>query len=159
MFGSTCFIDCGSHDRDWVRSLRDTSHAHCEDEASNSRKRRPVKAVDVLGIRYYHPLIRVNGSDLCVVHTVGINLSTRMRIVWRRGKANINRLLGNAPSETRTAHKSTCRLPYEVVEMIIAHIARDLDTLKACSLTCRSLVHRRGPTPSPYPLPSRIVAG
>jgi hypothetical protein len=48
-----------------------------------------------------------------------------------------NRLLGNAPSETRTAHKSTCHLSYEVVEMIIAHIARDLDTLKACSLTCR----------------------
>ena len=34
-------------------------------------------------------------------------------------------------------HESTCRLPYEIVEVIIAH-TRDLDTLKACSLTCRS---------------------
>jgi hypothetical protein len=61
-----------------------------------------------------------------------------MRIVWRRGKANINRLLGKAPPGPRTAHESGCRLPYEIVEMIIAHIARDLDTLKAFSLTCRS---------------------
>ena len=29
-------------------------------------------------------------------------------------------------------------LPHEVVEMIIAHLVRDLDDLKACSLTCRS---------------------
>jgi hypothetical protein len=79
--------------------------------------------------------VHVNDSDLC---TVGINLSTQMGIIWRRGKTNINRLLGNAPPGTDTAHESTCRLPYELVEMIIAHIARDLDALKTCSLTCRS---------------------
>jgi hypothetical protein len=61
-----------------------------------------------------------------------------MRIVWRRGKANINRLLGNAPPETRTAHGTACRLPYELMEMIITHIAHDLAALKVFSLTCHS---------------------
>jgi hypothetical protein len=61
-----------------------------------------------------------------------------MRIVWRRGKANVNRLLGNASPGTRTKPKQAPHLPYEIMEMIIAHIAHDLDTLKACSLTCRS---------------------
>jgi hypothetical protein len=61
-----------------------------------------------------------------------------MRVVWGRGKANINRLLGNGPPNTRIVHESACRFPYDIVEMIIAHIAHDLDTLKACSMTCRS---------------------
>jgi hypothetical protein len=86
--------------------------------------------------------VRARGSDLCTVRTAGINLSTWTRIVWRRGKANINRLLGNppldAPRKTHTAHGASSRLPYEIVEMIIAHIAHDLDALKACSSTCRS---------------------
>jgi hypothetical protein len=45
------------------------------------------------------------------------------------------------PPETCAAHESTCRLPYEIVEVIIAHIAyfdHNLRTLKACSLTCHS---------------------
>jgi len=33
---------------------------------------------------------------------------------------------------------STFRLPYEILEMIIAHLTCDLGALKACSLTCRS---------------------
>ena len=61
-------------------------------------------------------------------------MSVYMRIVWRRGKANINRLLDNTPP----THESTSHLPYEIVEMIIAHIAHDLNALKAFSLTCRS---------------------
>ena len=75
-----------------------------------------------------------------------------MVIVWHRGKAKIKRLLGNVSPETCTVHESTCtahtstftahestyRVPYEIVEMIIAHLAHDLGTLKACSLTCRS---------------------
>ena len=80
--------------------------------------------------------MRVNVSDLCAVRIAGMNLSTRMRIVWRRGKANVSRLLGNPPPEIHTAHRTARHLPYEVVEMIIAHIAHDLDALKACSLTC-----------------------
>ena len=78
--------------------------------------------------------MHVNSSDLFAVRAVGIDLSTRMRVVWRRGKTNINRLLGNTP----TTHESACRLPYEIVEMIITRIAHDLNTLKACSLTCHS---------------------
>jgi hypothetical protein len=61
-----------------------------------------------------------------------------MRIVWRRGKASINRLLGSAPSETHATHGTAYYLPYEITEMIIAHIVHDLDALKASSLTCRS---------------------
>ena len=84
----------------------------------------------------------VHGSDLRVVCTAGVNLPTRIRTVWGRGKVNINRMLGNAPPdappETRTAHGTTFHLPYDIVEMIITDLAYDLDALKACSLACRS---------------------
>ena len=56
--------------------------------------------------------------------------------VWYQGKGKINRLLGN--ETPGRCNESTCRLPHEVVEMIIAHLTHDLDPLKACSLTCRS---------------------
>jgi len=84
------------------------------------------------------PLPLVNGSDLSVVRTVERNLSIRVVIAWRRGKVKINRLLGNTPPEVHTTHESTHSLPYEIAEMITAHITHDLPTLKACSLTCRS---------------------
>ena len=61
-----------------------------------------------------------------------------METVWRRCKAKVDRLPGNTPSETCTAHESTCHLPYEIVDIIIAHLAHDLETLKACSLACHS---------------------
>ena len=120
--------------RDRVRSLRDTSHGHHDDGASNNRKCGPLKRAEVLGIRYCYLLVHVNGSDLFAVRTAGVNLSTRIRIVWHQGKVGINRLLGKTP----TAHGTVCHLPYEVVEMIIAHIAHDLNALKASSLTCSS---------------------
>ena len=84
------------------------------------------------------PLPLVNGSDFCAVRTVERNLSTRVVIAWRRGKVKINRLFGNTPPEAHTAHESTHSLPYELAEMITAHLTHDLPTLKACSLTCRS---------------------
>jgi hypothetical protein len=34
--------------------------------------------------------------------------------------------------------ESACRLPYEIVEVVIAHTAYDLGVLRACSLTCQS---------------------
>jgi hypothetical protein len=112
-------------------------------DASNNRKYRLSRGTDVLSVRYFHPSVRVHGSDLCVTRTVGINLSARIGIVLRRGTANINRLLGNASSKTRIAHETAYPLPYELMEMIVAHATRahttqDLDTLKALSLTCRS---------------------
>jgi hypothetical protein len=61
-----------------------------------------------------------------------------MRIVWRRGKTNIDRLLGNTPPETHTTHGPAYCLPYELLETIIGLITHDLGTLKAFSLTCRS---------------------
>jgi len=72
-----------------------------------------------------------------VVRTVGVNPAV---ITRHRVKANVNRLFCNAHPETFTAHESTCRdrLPYEIVELIIARLTRDLDVPKARSLTCRS---------------------
>jgi hypothetical protein len=78
-------------------------------------------------------------TSLCAVCTLGINLSTRMLTVWHRCKAKVNRLLHDAPPEAWATHESTrpFPLPYEIMDMI-AHLTRSLDTLKACSLTCRS---------------------
>ena len=70
--------------------------------------------------------------------SIGINFLTRMRIVWHRGKAKANRLIGNSPLWTRSTQKSICHLPHEIVEMIIAHLTLDLVTLRACAMTCRS---------------------
>ena len=105
---------------------------------------RALKATEILGIRYGCLPVRANISDPYTC-AIGVNLPTRMRIVWRRAKANINRLFSNAPPdvppdappETPTARGTTFGLPYDIVEMIIAHTAHDLDALKACSLTCR----------------------
>lgn len=79
----------------------------------------------------------MNHSDLSVVHSVGINLSTRVVTVLRRGNAKFNHFLGNGFPWTRTTYGPTFLLPYEIVEMVIAHLAHDQGTLKACSLTCR----------------------
>jgi hypothetical protein len=58
--------------------------------------------------------------------------------VWHQGKATINRLLNNMPFRMRATHKLSSCMPYDIVEMIIAHLACDLATIKTCSLTCRS---------------------
>ena len=50
--------------------------------------------------------------------------------------------LANAPPEARATHKSNRTspfpFPYDIVEMITAHLIHDLDALIACSLACRS---------------------
>lgn len=50
------------------------------------------------------------------------------------------RLLYDPPSETRTKHEPArpFPLPYDIVEIVIAHLTHNLRTLKACSLICRS---------------------
>jgi len=68
----------------------------------------------------------------------GLNLSTPVVSLWHRSEAKVNHLLGNAPPETPRDHESTCRISYEIVEMITAHLTRDLNALKVCSLSCRS---------------------
>ena len=89
-------------------------------------------------------LVHIDGSNLCAVIAPGINTSNRMTVIWRRGEAGVGRLLRNpppvsSPPGTPAAHESTCRFPYEIAMMIIVHLAYDLEALKACSLTCRSL--------------------
>jgi hypothetical protein len=77
-------------------------------------------------------------TDLSTAHTVGGHLSTCVATFWHRGKSKVNHLLRNALLERRAAHESTCRIPYDIVEVIIAHLTHDLATLKSCSLTCHS---------------------
>ena len=72
-------------------------------------------------------LVHGNGSDC----TLGTNLLTRMAIVQHRGKPKIrhlldNNLLDNTPPETHTTYVPTLPLPYEIAEVITAHLTRDL---------------------------------
>lgn len=83
-------------------------------------------------------LVHITDTDLGAAHAVGINLSACVVIVWLRGKAKVNRLLGITPLEARATRGSTHPLPYEIAELIIAHLTHDLRALKAFSLTCRS---------------------
>jgi hypothetical protein len=140
IFGWACIAGCASRlGCNWVRLPQGgTSHVHHNGDVSNNRTDGSSKGANVFSIRYCLPLVRTNCSDLCAIRTVEINLSTHMRIVWRQGKANINRLLGNASPGTRITHGTTYPLPHELVEMIIAHITHDFDALKAFSFTCRS---------------------
>jgi hypothetical protein len=121
-----------------VRSARATSRTYLIDDDPNNQRCRSLKGAYVLSIKYDSPPVHINGSNLCAVRTIGTNLLNRMTIVWQRGKAKVSRLLGNKPPKMRIAQESTCRVPYEIVEEIIAHLINDLDALKACSLTCRS---------------------
>ena len=87
---------------------------------------------------YGYLLPHLNGSDLCTVLIIVIDLSTRVATVWHQGKARINRHLQSGPPGTHIPHESTCRVPHEIVEVILAHFTDDIPTLKACSFTCRS---------------------
>ena len=85
------------------------------------------------------PLAHLNCSDYFSCRSAGLSLPNRVAMMaWHRGKAKISRLLSNPQSNEHTAHEATCRLPFEIVEMIITHLIYDLGALKRCSLTCRS---------------------
>jgi len=84
------------------------------------------------------PLALVNGSDIHAICAVGANLLFHMVKIWYRSKAKVNRLLHNIPPAGCSTGNNTRHLPYEITEMIIAHLIHDIRTLKVCSLTCRS---------------------
>ena len=89
------------------------------------------------------PPMHTHDSDLRALYSVGMGLWARVATaVWRRGNSQVNRPLGNTPPKTRTPHEQIrpfpSLFPYDIVEMIIAHFAHDRDTLKACSVVCRS---------------------
>ena len=79
------------------------------------------------------PPVDANDSYLCTVRAASTNFLTRM-------VAARHHPLDNPPSETRATYGSThpFPLPYDILEIIIAHLNDDLCALKACSLTCRS---------------------
>ena len=66
-----------------------------------------------------------------------MNPSDHIVTLWHQGRAMVNHLLGDVLPQMPAAPESTCRLPHEIVEMIIGYIA-DRSTLWACSSTCRS---------------------
>jgi len=107
-----------------------TSAAMATSQTTSDVDRSRVSASSELSM--VPPFVHTVDSDLCAVCTVGTNSSDDQE------KDKIGRLLRSAPSETCTAYISTFRLPYDIVEMTIAYLARDLDALKACSLACRS---------------------
>ena len=114
----------------YVRSSRTGSHTRHDNDVSNHKG-------CLSNAGYESPLVRANDSDLCAVRTTGTNLSTPAATVPHRSKTN-NPLPSNTPSELCPTPNSTCGLPHDVVEIIIAHLSRNLGDLKACSLTCRS---------------------
>jgi len=123
----------------WSRSPRGTSCAR--HDGTSDDQCRPLKGTHAHDIKYGYPLSRLNDSDLHPICTIGTSHFTRVMTVWRRwrgGKAKVDSQLDNPPPVACTTHELTQPFPYDIVEMIIAHLARDPDTLKACSLTCRS---------------------
>lgn len=91
----------------------------------------PVSSLSSIAL----PLMCVSASDSPLRSAIGLSASNRLAMmVWHRSKAKISRLL----TKPDTAHESACHLPQEIIEIIIAHLTRDLTALKACSLTCRS---------------------
>lgn len=68
-----------------------------------------------------------------------MNISPHMVTVWHQIKAAIDRLFSGTPRPSApSTPPSVPHLPSVPVEMIIAHLMYDTNTLKACSLTCRS---------------------
>ena len=80
-----------------------------------------------------------NDSDL---YPAGINLSTlvdpAVAVLHRLGEEAKERPLSNAPPEMHITPKPIRDLPYDIAEIIIGYLTRDLGDLKACSLACRS---------------------
>lgn len=81
------------------------------------------------------PMVHPNDSDFCPVAT---NHPTPAATISRRREVSVDRSLRNSPPETRTTRKSSCNIPYDIAEMIIALLTLDIGDLKACSLTCHS---------------------
>ena len=81
------------------------------------------------------PVVHPNDSNL---PPVGTNLSTPVAAVSCPGEVKVDRPLNNAPLETCTTRTSTCNIPYDIAEMIIAFLTCDIGDLKACSLICHS---------------------
>ena len=59
-------------------------------------------------------------------------------VVWYRSKAKIKNIFKCDRSETPSSGPYARGLPQELLEMIVAHVQFDIQTLKACSMTCRS---------------------
>ena len=61
-----------------------------------------------------------------------------MHVIWYRSKAKLKGALATRGSYTPREPFIPPRFPPEIVEMIIAHLAYDIPTLKACVATCLS---------------------
>ena len=113
-------------------------HPLHDDHACCDQKRSGFDRAYDSGNPYDYSLTHTNCSDPRAFPILGTNISTQMVTVWHQGKARIYRLFSDPPPEARIAHESTCRIPHEITEMVLAHLVHDLNALKAFSLTCRS---------------------
>ena len=92
------------------------------------------------------PTSSLSGS--CIIHfsssrlimTTSTVIELLVKRVWYRGQAVIRRIRSEntAPGAPATGVPLFTKLPPEILEMIIGHLAYDLPSLRACTLTCRS---------------------
>ena len=80
------------------------------------------------------PLSTIWGWNDCAPLTIAIELLAKQ--VWYRAQTGIRR--GPPPATSATPLSPAAKLPLEIVETIIAHLAYDTSSLLACSLTCYS---------------------
>jgi len=83
----------------------------------------------------------IHFSSFHLIATITTVIELFAKRVWYRSQARIQRTRsgGSLPSETSTTCVSyAARLALEIVEMIIAYLAYDTPSLRACTLTCYS---------------------
>ena len=91
--------------------------------------------------RHPHPRYQVvmplfSSSHLALTTTTVIELLAKR--VWYRTQARIQRIRGASPETPTTRPSPTTKLPQEIIEAIIAFLANDTRSLRACCLTCYS---------------------
>ena len=80
-------------------------------------------------------------SSLCLIIITVIVIGPLLDRVWYRILVGIQNVLRECfPGDLYNTAPSfpTTRLPYDIVELIIAHLIHDMHSLRACSLTCYS---------------------
>jgi len=82
----------------------------------------------------YFPLPHITTINATVIELL-------VKRVWHRTLVRIRRMRsgGVSPDDSTARSSPATRLPQEVVEMIIAYLIYDTRSLRACTLTCRSI--------------------
>jgi len=122
-----------------VRFPRDLFQSRPPEEKTGSLKLQRDGANEdthILIIRYqFHPLLIV---PLTPIATTAFELLIKR--VWYRSIARVRRLRSarSSPDTSTTRASPAPNLPLEIVEMIIAHLVYDTNSLRTCTMTCYS---------------------